>query len=299
MASSFQPRRLRITFQLATGTFAKAGDPDTITLEGFRAKVEIHSPGGYEYAQCKVRVYGIDKVVMDRMTVINYQNLDFMRNTLRVEATDANGLFSTIFLGEIFQSFPEYGAAPDVPFTAEARSGIVGSLAPAPATSYPGPQKVSVMMAELAKELNLTLENNGVEATLTDQYMGGTPLQKVQRIASAARIQYWYLPDQGVLSIAPMGSPRQSTPVTYNIDRGLVGWPVKLHVGIAFTALFVPQVFIGCKILMQSSVPACNGEWYIIGLSHRLDAMAPGGAWFTDFKATPVSLAISPGIALR
>lgn len=294
MASSFQRRRLRVTFQLATGTFAKVGNPDTIVLEDFRTKVEIHAPGGYSYAQCKVRVYGIDKVVMDRLTVINYLNLDFMRNTLRVEATDANGLYSTIFLGEIIQSFPEYAGAPDVPFTAEARSGIVASLAPAKAVSYPGAQKVSVMMEALAKEMNLTLENNGVESTLNDQYLGGTALQKVQSIAAAARIQYWYAPEQGVLAIAPMGVPRKSDPVTYNIDTGLVGWPTRLHQGIAYTALFVPQVFHGGKIKMESSVPACNGEWYVISMSHRLEAMAPGGPWFTDFVATPPGVLVSP-----
>lgn len=292
MASSFQRRRLRVTFQLATGTFAKDGNPDTVVLEDFRTKVEIHAPGGYEFSVCKVRIYGVAQSTMERLTVINYQNLDYMRNTLRVEATDANGQFSTIFLGEIYQSFPEYAGAPDVPFMADARSGIVSSLAPSQAKSYPGPQKVSVVMAELAKEMNLTLENNGVESTLTDQYLGGTPLQKVQTIASASRIQYWYLPEQGVLSIAPMNYPRPGPPVAYNIDSGLVGWPVKLHNGIGFTALFVPQVFHGCRITMESSVPACNGDWYIISMSHRLDAVTPGGAWFTDFVATPVALAV-------
>ena len=287
MVSSFQRRRLRVTFQLATGTFAREGNPDTVTLEDFRTKVEIHAPGGPSYAQCKVRIYGIDKAVMDRLTFINYQNLDYMRNVLRVEATDSNGLYSTIFIGEITQSFPEYAGAPDVPFVAEARSGLVASLAPARAASYPGAQKVSVMMEQLAKELNLTLENNGVESTLTDQYLGGTALQKVQSIAVAARIQYWLQPEQGVLAIAPMGSPRVGPPVVYNIDSGLVGWPTRLHNGIAYTALFIPSIFHGGRIKMESSVPACNGDWYVISMSHRLDAMTPGGAWFTDFVATP------------
>lgn len=299
MASSFQRRRLRVTFQLATGTFSKAGDPDTIVLEDFRTKVEIHAPGGYEFAQCKVMVYGIDKQVMDRMTVINYQNLDFMRNMVKVEATDANGLFSTIFLGVVLQSFPQYEGAPDVPFFVEARSGMIGSLQKSSAKSYPGAQKVSVIMSELAKELNLTLENNGVDSTLTDQYLSGTPFQKVQAVASAARIQYWSSPEEGVLAIAPMSSPRKSDPVTYNVDTGLVGWPKKLHVGIAYTALFLPQIYHGGRIKMESSVPACNGEWYIIGMSHRLEAMAPGGAWFTDFVATTSNLAIANSLKAR
>lgn len=294
MAASFQRRRLRITIQLAAGTFSKAGNPDTITLEDFRTKVQINAAGGYEFAVCSLRVYGVDPNVMDRLTVINYQNLDFLRNVLRVEATDADGQFTTIFLGEIFQSYPEYMGAPDVPFMVEARSGLIGSLAPSPALSYPGPRKVSEIMTGLAFELNLMLENNGVDDVLTDQYAVGTPLQKVQRIASNARIQYWYLPEQGVLAIAPMGVARRNIPaVKFNIDNGLVGWPKKLHQGIAFTSLFVPQISHGCKIVMDSSLPACNGEFYIISMSHRLDAVTPGGAWFTDYVATPENVFIA------
>ena len=288
MALSFQRRRLRITFQLAAATFSKEGNPDTIVLEDYRARAEIQMAGGYEFSTCKVRIYGVGKDAMDRLTVINYQNLDYYRNILRVEATDANGLFTTVFLGEIYQAFPDYTGAPDVPFIAEARTGIVGSLAPSQPTSYPGPQKVSVMMEALAKELNLAFENNGVDTVLTDQYLGGTALQKVQKLAANARIQYWYLPEQGILSIAPIGFARNSNPITYNIDSGLVGWPTRLHNGVAFTALFVPQVFQGSVINMESSVPACNGEWYIVSMTHRLDCLAPGGAWFTDFNAAPV-----------
>lgn len=293
MAASFQRRRLRVTFQLATGSFNKEGNPDTIVLEDFRTRVEVQAPGGYEFSMCRLQIYGLNKEAMDRLTVMNYQNLDFQRNVLRVDATDSEGQFSTIFLGEVIQAHPEYMGAPDVPFVAEARSGLVGTLAPAPAVSYPGAQKISVMMEKLAAELNLRLENNGVEGTLTDQYLGGTPLQKVQRIAANARIQYWYLPEEGVLAIAPMGHSRAGEPaITYNIDSGLVGWPTKLHVGIAFTALFVPQIFHGAKIRMESSVPACNGEWYIISMTHRLDAAAPGGSWFSDIVATPVDVTI-------
>ena len=294
MAASFQRRSLRLTIQLAAGTFAKAGDPDTIVLEGFRSNVQIIAAGGYEFQTCNARIFGIDSAVMNRLTVINYQNLDFLRNSLLIEATDANGQYTAIFQGEITQSYPEYMGAPDVPFTIEARSGMIGSLAISAAISYPGTRKVSEIMSELATELNLTLENNNVTTTLTDQYLSGTPLQKVQRIASNAHIQYWYLPEQGVLAISPMGRSRASLPsVTYNLETGLVGWPKKLHEGVAFTALFVPQVVHGGKVHVESSVPACNGDWYIISMSHRLDAEAPGGAWFTDFVATPENIYVA------
>lgn len=287
MGSSFQRRNLRLTFQLATGTFIKEGDPDKLVIDGFRVQAEIDMPGGYEFATCRLRVYGLERFVMERLTVINYQNLDFMRNSVQIEATDDDGEFTSIFLGEIYIAQPDYAGAPDVPFVIEARAGLIGSLAPAASNSYPGPQKVSAIMEQLAGQLGVTLENNGVSSTVTDMAMIGSPLHKVQVLADAARIQYWFLPEEGILAIAPMGASRKSDPVLYDFNNGVVGWPSKIHNGIIFTALFNPSAFHGCKILMESEVSSCNGEWYIISMSHRLDSETPGGAWFTHFTATP------------
>jgi len=292
MATSFQRRRLRVTFKLASGTFNEAGDPDTVVLEDFRTEVEIDAPGGYEFATCRLRIYGVERFTMDRLTVINYQNLDFLRNSMLIEATDDAGQFTSIFFGEIYAAQPDFTGAPDVPFVAEARSGLIGSLAPAAANSFPGAQRVSAIMSRLARELGVALEDNGVTSTVTDMYLAGSPLTKVQTLANAARIQFWYVPEQGVLAIAPPGVQRRGNRVTYNFNTGLVGYPTKTHTGIAFTALFNPAAFHGGPILMESDVSACNGEWYIVSMSHRLAANFPGGPWFTHFVATPQNTTI-------
>lgn len=292
MVSSFQRRRLRVTFRLATGSFLEDGDPDTVTLEDFRTEVEIDAPGGYEFATCRLRIYGVERFTMDRLTVINYQNLDFMRNSMLVEATDDAGQFTTIFFGEIYAAQPDFAGVPDVPFVAEARSGLIGALSPSAANSFPGAQRVSAIMSRLARELGVALEDNGVTSTVTDMYLAGSPLAKVEALADAARIQFWFVPEQGVLAIAPMGVARRGNPVTYNFNTGLVGYPTKTHVGIAFTALFNPAAFHGGPILMESDVSACNGPWYIVSMSHRLSANMPGGPWFTHFVATPENTTI-------
>lgn len=292
MGLSFQRRRIRVTFKLATGTFTQIGTPDTLILEGYRAQVEIDAPGGFEFSTCRLRIFGVDRFDMDRLTVINYQNLDFMRNSMQIEATDDDGEFTTIFFGEIYVAQPDFSGMPDVAFVAEARSGLIGSLAPSAAASFPGAQRVSAIMSGLAKELGVTLEDNGVTSTVTDMYLAGSPLHKVQVLANAARIQFWFLPEQSTLAIAPMGVARRSNVANYDFNTGLVGFPSKTHVGIMFTALFNPATYHGCKIFMESDVSSCNGEWYIVSMSHRLDAETPGGAWFTHFVATPQNTTI-------
>jgi hypothetical protein len=293
MGSSFQRRNLRLTFQLATGTFIKEDNPDKLVIDGFRVQCEIDAPGGFEFSTCRIRVFGLERFVMERLSVINYQNVDFMKNTVLIEATDDDGVFTSIFLGEIFIAQADYAGAPDVPFVIEARAGIVGSLAPSASASYRGPQLVSVIMDRLAGELGVALENNGVTSTVTDMALVGSPLHKVQVVADTARIQYWYLPEDGLLAIAPRGIARNGDPISYDFTNGVVGWPSKVHNGIIFTALFNPSASIGQKILMESEVSSCNGEWYIISMSHRLDSETPGGAWFTHFVATPINTFIT------
>lgn len=292
MVSSFQQRRIRVTLRLASGVFFEEGDPDTVVLEDYRTQVEIDSPGGFQFSKLRLRIYGVEFFTMDRLTFINYLNVDFYRNTVMVEATDDNGEFITIFFGEIFSSQPEFAGMPNVPLVVEAMSGLIGTLAPSPSNAYPGPQKVSVIMNRLARDLGLALEDNGVTTVVTDQVLVGPTLQKVQTLAEAARIQYWYAPEQGVLAIAPPGVPRRGGRITYNFNTGLVGFPTRAHNGVMFTALFNPTAFHGCPVLIETDNSICNGEWYIVSMSHRLDAMLPGGAWFTHFTAAPINVTI-------
>jgi hypothetical protein len=292
MASSFQSRHIRVTFKLATGSFNKLGDPDTVVYTGMRVKCEIHAPGGWEFAQLRAEIYGIAAETTNRLTVINYQNLDVMRNSILIEATDDNGKYGSVFQGEIYIAQPDYAGAPDVPFVVEARAGLIGSLQTSSAYSFPGAQKVSSMMGYLAKELNLTLENAGVTTTLTDEYLSGSPLAKVQKLAGDAKIQFWYLPEQGILAIAPRNTSRKLNTVEVGPDTGLVGWPVKTPVGVQFTRLFSPTMFHGSPVHLTTSIPSCAGSWYIISLTHRLESEVPGGAWFTFATAAGSNLAI-------
>lgn len=292
MATSFQRRRLRFVIQLAEGTFNKEGNPDTITLEDFRSHVEIQAMGGFMFAACKATIYGIAKETMDRLTFINLLSLDFRRNTVRVEAADDNGEFSVIFFGEILQSSPNYDSAPSVPLVLEARSGVIGSLRPTNPDTFPGPQRVDVMLTRVAMELGLKLENNGVDTILTDMVLTGSANEKVRAIQEAADIQVWNLYEEGVLAIAPLGKPRISEPILYSALTGMIRYPTRLHNGVIWQALFNPATRHGCKVEIESDVPLANGEWYVISMTHVLSCNEPGGPWFTDFAASPQGMYI-------
>lgn len=294
MATSFQKRKLRFTIQLANGTFDKEGNPDTIIIdESFRSHVEIQSVGGYMFSSCRATIFGLSKMAMERLTFIRLLSLDFRRNTLRVEASDDNGQFSVVFLGEILDSAPFYDNAPSVPLVIAARSGVIGSLRPENPDMYPGPQKVSILFDRIAKSLGLRLENNGVESIITDMVLSGSATEKLRTLQEATGVEVYTLFQDGILAICPPGQSRTSSAVEISPATGLVGWPTRRSNGVTFRALFNPSARHGCKIKIESSIEICNGEWYISSMQHALSCNEPGGPWFTDFLATPQGLYIN------
>lgn len=291
MGFSFQQRRLRFTFHLATAVFDKEGDPDKVEIVDFRSQAEIQNTGGFDFANCRGKIFGIDQETMDRLTLI-YDGVTpgLNSNVVIVEATDDDGAFSTVFRGEILHCAPAYNNAPNVPLEFSARAGIIGSLAPTYARSFPGPRLVSDMISGLATELGYAFENNGVQTVLIDQTLAGTPMEMLQSLKEAANLEMHIDTAENVLSIAPFGMPRESDPIKISKETGLVGWPEKFAYYIEFQTLFNPDVHIGCKIEMESDYPICNGEWFINRSTFNLSCNMPGGPWFTEYAASKANI---------
>lgn len=287
VAATLQSRRIRLTFRLTSGSFSREGEPDTVTYDGARIQAQISAMGGYEFAQCRLHVYGLAQDVMERLSIIQNGLFDIQRNTVLIEAGDQDGNLTAIFLGAMITAAPEYNGAPDVPFIIEAMSGVIGTLQTSQPRSWRGAVPVATIMQTLAEELGAALENNGVTATVTDMSLGGTTLEKVQNLAFASGTQFWYLPEINTLAIAPRGGGRNADPVRIAPDSGLVGWPTRIQTGgVSFTMLFNPYVQHGAPVTLDTSVASCRGTWYISSMTHRLDSETPGGAWHTDYFAT-------------
>lgn len=293
MVASLQRRRLKFVFQLATGSFDRVGQPDTVEFEDFRAVVEIQLQGGMTFPTSRATIFGISRDVMDRLTAINFLNLEFMRNSMRIDAMDDYGQWVTVFFGEIFSAQPDYNSMPQVPFVVEAQSGLLGILAPKNPATYPGSRKVSEIMDVLAKEMGLRLENNQVESVLVDQTLAGTTADKIRRVAEAANIDYWIAPEEGILAIAPKNFPRKSEPILFSKETGMIGYPKKMRTGIEVNAIFNPSLRNGCKIKVESDVPSCNGEWYALNQTILLSSELPGGQWQTTIFASSQPFATS------
>lgn len=274
---------------MRTGSFAGPGEPDTVVYEGFRSSVQINAPGGWQFATARISIKGLAQDVMNRLTIINNFNYELQRNEVLVEATGPDGKYNTLFLGTIGSAYADYMGAPDVSFMVEAYNAMQSATDANPPTSWPGPQKVSAIAGELCKRIGLKLEDNGVDATVSDAYLSGSYFNQLRSLCEMARCQVWIDSAEGVVAISPQGRPRNIEPVLMNGDLGLIGWPTPTHLGVDFMCLYDPGVYFGRQVKLETSVTPCAGNWYVRGLSINLDCETPGGAWFMYVNANAIS----------
>lgn len=281
---TYTKKRLDLTIKLGAGTFGESL-ADTVTLTGLRMQAEILKPTGDTMGVMQLRVFGIEQSMMNRLTVIGLINQVKPKNTVLLAAGDENGM-TTVFEGVIWEASADYNAAPDVALNIMATVGLDLSIKPAEASSYKGAANVASIMADLAKEAGLTLEDSGVDGVLSNPYFSGTTLAKIRSCAKAANINYHI--DGGVLSIWPRGAARTigGTPLIAP-ETGMVGYPSFSSKGMALRSIFNPAVSLGANVQVQSSIDMASGTFTVFNLSHSLSSEMPDGPWFTNIECFP------------
>lgn len=308
MAASFQQRGLRFTFKMRTGSFSGEGEPDTVVYDGFRSSVQIQAPGGWQYSTATASIKGMALDVMQRLTIINFTNMELQRNEITIEATGLDGEYSVLFIGTIANAYIDYMGAPDVAFNIEAYQLLIDSTTTAKPTSWPGANKVSEIATSLAGKFGYRLENHGVESTVTDQVLTGSYYGQLKSLCEIARCEFWPDARAGAVYISPLGSPLNVPEVAISPDTGLIGWPTPNHLGVDVTCLYNPEIRHGAPIKLTTSaavsgqstaIPegqtqnsqgqqiSLTGKWYVIGISTLLDCETPGGAWFQYLTCSP------------
>ena len=75
----------------------------------------------------------------------------------------------------------------------------------------------------------------------------------------------------------------------------MIGSPTYTAQGIVVTTYFNPSITFWSKIRVESDLlPAANKTWYVLKLSHIIDAEVPRGNWISRIEA--VDRAVAPPI---
>ncbi|WP_288038692.1 baseplate hub protein [Acidiphilium sp.] len=285
MSGSFVQRELAFEFKLGKGQFGESGY-DAVTLNGYRASVQISKSGRYGLAQAQARIYGVSDSIMNRLNTLGNQfyTQSHRFNEIAIAAGDSVRGLATVFVGQIWNAWIDFDSAPDVALVVTASVDLLAGLKPIPPTSYGAPADVATIMESLATQMGMPFENNGVSVILSYPYLAGTARQQVEKAAEAANINWSIDSSRGPLAIWPKTGYRgPSAPkyATFSPTSGMIGYPTYTSYGISFRAVFTPgqDPAIGELIQVESSqVPAC-GTWVPAKIDYTLESQTPGGLW--------------------
>lgn len=275
---SFTKKRIVTDISLASGQFSIGGG-NNAALRGLRTSCIIEVNGGFSQSNMQMAIYGLPLSLMNQLSNVGRNLNKSLLNTITVQAGDDEMGMHLVFQGQIYSAFVDARAMPEVAFRIQAIPGGFEKVKPATPMSFKGSGNVSQMMSQIAGQMGLAFEDNGVNVKLANPYYAGTPFQQAANIARDAGIE-WII-DRGTLAISPPGTPRQGGAVLISPTSGLVGYPMFNEAQVICQILFNPAVKMGGEVEIQSDLTAANGKWIVNQLVHYLDAEVPKGKWFS------------------
>jgi hypothetical protein len=284
---------LAFTQKLMQASISLGGSANTFS--GLRMSATIEAQGATENGltgNMELAIWGMPLSLMNQLTTLGANYTAKMQEQVELSAGDSDGMF-LVFVGDIIRAYVDAQNMPLVAFRLYATSGgPTWSMKPVPPISLSGPQDVAQMLQRLAKQMGMTLENNGVNVKLRNPYYGGSPWQQASQIARHAGINM--IADRNTLAIMPGGQARKGDVVLVSPQTGMVGYPMFEQASLIVKCEFNPNINPMGQIQVKSDLtPAC-GKWNINKTTYELECFMPHGRWFQTMVCTLEAGAMPP-----
>jgi len=289
MSSFENKKQLKFVIKLGIKKFSD-DKSDTITLQGFRASVDIDKAGGVQMSTLKAQIYGVSQVDMNSITTLQWRPTATEKNTVEVYAIDGK-LEVLVFSGDIINAWGDYQSLPDVFLSISAMATFRAGLEPVQPISIKGGVQAATVMARIAKDMGLEFENNGVKSVIYNAYLAQTLKDQALELARACNFSVYF--DDKILAITPLFGGRDGDVVTLSASSGMVGYPTFDSTGVDFVTIFNPAIRFGGKIKIESDIERAAGEWFVASVAHRLESEKPNGAWFSRIRGSQIEYAIT------
>ncbi len=242
--------------------------------------------------ECDVLIYGMTLAHMNQLSTLGWKDQKPNADKMSVYAGDASGM-SLVFTGTIFQAVSDFQGGPNLPFHVVSHAGSRESALKIKPTSINNKSAdVAQISQNLAGQMGLQFENNGVNVKLAYPYLSGTARTQMAQLAKHANIN-WTI-DRETLAISPSDGARNGASPLISPKTGMVGYPSWSSAGIKVRTLFNNELRFNGKVQIQSSVAPANGEWTIFRIEHNLQALTPNGEWFTTIEAWNPKIGSTP-----
>ncbi len=261
---------------------------ESATVTGLRSECTIIMAGEPSQGQANISIWGMSFDRMNQMTTFGKQFGVRGKNKISVLAGDVGGAMALVYSGTILTAYMDGLNPPDVPFRIAALGGAFEAVIKSEPTSFQKDDDFVTVMQQLAKKMNLGFEN-GLQKKLpvkAGTYLEGSYYLQAKKLAQQVGAQMTI--EQDKLVIWMPGFPRSHSAAASEKDGTLVGYPAFNDAGPIFTVYFNPNLRIGGKITVETSITAANGEWFISNLEHMLSSLLPNGPWFSVVYCTVI-----------
>lgn len=288
---AFATKRLEVILELATGSFEGGGN--SYSAAGLRTSCSIQVVGGVQQGNARIAIWGLPLDVMNQLSAVGPKFLQTMKNFVTIKAGDDVSGMQVVYQGGIYTAMVDATAMPQVAFLIEAKQGYAGQIDPATPLSIRGSADVAGMMSQIAGQLGMSFENNGVTAKLANPYYAGSLVQQATAIARDAGI-VWVM-ERNVLAINNPGEKREGETVLISPQTGLIGYPLFNQQQIILKSVFNPAVKFQGEIEVRSDIEPANGKWIVNALNYELEAEMPQGKWHMDIVGNIAGKTVAGG----
>lgn len=231
-------------------------------------------------------VFGLPLSIMNQLSTFGTQINLLPKNSITVSAGDDSGL-QQAWSGSIIACVIDFNQ-PEVAMRITANAAAAFSAGSVTPLSFTGKVDVPTVMGQIAQQMGLQLENNGVNSQLSNSYLYGSPRDMYNKIRRHADI--YATIDRGTLAIWPKFQNRTSAGAAITIsptDQTLIGYPAFTANGMMFTALYNSGFGIGKQVTIEDSqITQANATWNIYNVNHNLESQEPNGKWESILFAT-------------
>ncbi|ECJ6126267.1 hypothetical protein QE35_21715 [Salmonella enterica] len=278
---SYVQRDITVEFTLSDGRTFDNGKGNILTIPGAKCFATVTVYGGTAGTQITLYIWGLSPA---HMADLSYRGVwrpaQSTANKMRVKADGR-----LIFEGDITDAYADYNQAPDIPLILTGQVSFNLRNQTAADFSAKGDVPVADIIRALASSAGLKFENQGVSRSLSNPHFSGNIVQQMLDAASAADINI-DLGDVEKVTIWPKDKALDIPAVHISPDHGLIGYPVYTMTGLSATTIFCPDLFIGRRVHLESSLPNVTGDYQLTGVIHTITSRTVGGPWSSNCTMT-------------
>lgn len=280
---SYSTKQIRVSITLDAG----GGTASRMVFSNHAIHASIRKQGMPELPTASIEIYGLTLDQMSQLTMLSFDAQSLRNNQVVIEAGDGGTPMSTVFIGEITNSVPDFSNVPSPVMRIDAITTAYARLDPTPPLAVKGQQTANSLCETFSKQAGLKFVNKGCTASVHDCVINGDPIAKMRWVANTVGADL-IIDDKEAMLIPRDKARGEAVGVSLiSPESGEIGYPSFDQQGIQFTCFFAPQIHLADKVRIQSTLPRATGIWKVYSLTHEISANLPsGGVWQTSASAT-------------